>query len=140
MRFLDWNTFVPEFTLGSLMSLLEDSPRRMRRVNFPLLNMWGKEDELVVSAELPGVNPNDLEINVRENLLAIQGKREDVVSGENIQYHRQERPQGQFNRTLKLPFVVDPEKVEAKYEKGILSIKLPRAEKDKPRKIQVQAG
>lgn len=108
-------------------------------VSFPLVNMWSTENEALVCAELPGVNPQEVDINIHEDILTIQGQRKVAQEKEEkILYHRQERDLGNYRRKLRLPFRVEGDKVEAKYEKGILSIKLPRAEKDKPRQIKVQ--
>lgn len=113
-----------------------------RTTPFPLVNMWGSDNEVMIVAEIPGIDPAALEINVVEATITIQGNRKIVPAAEekDVVYHRQERPKGEFKRMLKLPFRVDADKVEAKYEKGIIHIKLPRAEKDKPRQIKVQGS
>jgi len=117
-------------------------PTPERTARFPLVNMWGTENEVVITAELSGINANELELNVVADTLTIQGKRIPPPEGEakDVVYHRKERVMGDFKRTLKLPFRIEAEKVEAKYEKGVLEIKLPRAEQDKPRQIKVQGS
>jgi len=134
------------------MSMLHDEMNRLfneylgepaEKVHFPLVNIWGTENEVLVCAELPGVNPNDVNIHVMEDTLTIDGQRKGPEVGdgkEKVVYHRQERNLGNFKRTLKLPFRAEPDKVEAKYEKGILEVRLPRAERDKPRQIKVQSA
>ena len=106
---------------------------------FPPLNVWEDADQFVVEAELPGLDMNGLEILVTgQNELAIKGERRDGASDKAVQ-HRQERHFGKFERTLTLPTPVDQAKVEALFENGILTIRLPKHEAAKPRKILVRA-
>ena len=93
----------------------------------------------VVTAELPGVSPDDVEISVVGETLTIHGDRKSEEVDEKATYHRQERACGQFNRSIELPFMVESDKVSAKLEKGLLTITLPRAEQDKPRRISVNS-
>lgn len=104
----------------------------------PPVNVWVGESGTVVTAELPGVDPGGVDISVVGDALTISGFREaETLKGEES-YHRQERNHGRFSRSLQLPFHVEAGKVEAKYDRGILRITLPRAEADKPRKISVK--
>jgi HSP20 family protein len=103
---------------------------------FPPVNMFGNEEQLLVIVEIPGINPEDLNIQALEDMLSLQCKR-NVFNEEKIVYHRCERATGDFKRVFKLPFRIDPNKVEAKYEKGILQIVLPRSEQDKPKLIKI---
>ena len=106
------------------------------RGEFPALNIWTGDDGALVTAELPGMTPADLEISVVGESVVLRGARhENEPQG---QWLRRERPQGQFVRTLELPFRVDGDKVEAKFARGLLEIRLPRAESEKPRKISVK--
>ncbi|MBI2192356.1 MAG: Hsp20/alpha crystallin family protein [Planctomycetes bacterium] len=106
---------------------------------FPRINVWSGKDDMVVTAEMPGVAPSDIEISVLGDTLTLSGRRrpEDLKEGEV--YHRQERRTGNFIRTIELPVRVDPEKVQAAYQSGVLRITLPRVEADKPRQVQVKA-
>ena len=112
---------------------------RTAPAGFPALNVWMNEDGAVATAELPGVNVKDLEINVVGETLTLTGERKPAEMPKDAVYHRQERGQGKFTRTIDLPFNVDGSKVQATLEKGILRILLPRAEQDKPRKITVKS-
>jgi HSP20 family protein len=106
--------------------------------DFPPVNMWSNEQQVIATVEVPGVNPDDIHLNVLEDTLSIQGKRVAEVAGEKqAAYHRQERYTGNFKRMFKLPFKIDPEKTEARYEKGVLRIVLTRSEKDMPKPIKV---
>lgn len=105
---------------------------------YPPVNIWSTENDAVLMAQVPGVNPNELEINVLQDVITLRGTRKSA--GEEGEYHRQERASGNFQRSFKLPFKVDANKVEAKYEKGILHVQLPRSEQDKPKQIKVKAN
>jgi len=105
---------------------------------FPAVNAWIGEAEAVVTAELPGIDPNVVEVSVVGDTLTISGSREAELLKEGESYQRQERGWGRFSRSLQLPFHVEADKVEATYEKGIIKITLPRSEAEKPRKISVK--
>jgi HSP20 family protein len=105
---------------------------------FPPVNVWEEDDHVVLEAELPGLQLKDLEIFVTGgNQLTLKGERRPEVPEKGIR-HRQERGHGAFQRTLTLPFVVDPDKVEARLEHGLLSVRLAKHESARPRKIQVR--
>jgi len=104
---------------------------------FPPMNITQDNDNFYVRAEVPGVKPSELSISAVRNRLSIAGKRE--IERERASYHRRERAEGSFNRTVTLPAEVDAERVEAKYADGILSLTLPKAEVAKPRQIKVRS-
>ncbi len=105
----------------------------------PAVNVWADEHAVYVEADLPGVDPAQLDIAVVEgNRLTIQGERSEV-NLQNAVWHRQERGYGEFVRELTLPTLVDADKVEARYEAGVLRLTLPKAEAAKPRKITVRS-
>lgn len=105
---------------------------------YPAVNIWTGDEDIVVSAEIPGMESTDLDITVHENTLTLRGslKGDKLQKGET--YHRQERGNGSFVRSVQLPFAVEANKVDAKLEKGILSLTLPRAESEKPKKIEIK--
>jgi len=105
----------------------------------PPVNAWVGESDVVVTAELPGVDPGKVDVSVVGDTLTISGvlEAEALKAGES--YHRQERSHGRFTRSLQLPFHVEAGNVEAKYERGILRVTLPRAEADKPRRVSVKS-
>ena len=107
---------------------------------YPAMNVWTNEDGAVVTAELPGVNPNEIDVSVVGDTLTLSGSRQPEELAEGNTYHRRERGYGKFSRTFQLPFKVETDKVEALFEKGILHLSLPRAEADKPRKITVKSS
>jgi len=93
-----------------------------------------------VTAELPGVDPNNLDISVINETLTLRGSRKPPELKEGETFHRRERLFGEFTRTLQLPFRVDSNAVEAHVKNGVLIVKLPRAEADKPRKVAIKAA
>ncbi|HEY9078009.1 MAG TPA: Hsp20/alpha crystallin family protein [Anaerolineaceae bacterium] len=109
-------------------------------VAFPAVNVWTSEQGHVLTAELPGMNPDDIHIDVTGDTLTLSGERKPEDLKEGAEYHRQERGYGKFSRTIQLDFPVEVSKVEAKLEKGVLTVSLPRAEADKPKKIVVKAS
>ena len=106
---------------------------------FPTVNVWEEGEHLHVEAELPGLDLKDLEIYVTGgNQLTIKGERKPLAAEKGV-WHRRERSFGSFSRSLTLPFPVDPEKVEAKLDNGVLLVRLAKHESARPRKIQVKA-
>ncbi len=107
---------------------------------YPPINIWTNGEGAIVTAELPGVSPEDVEITVVGKRLTIQGRRKADEVQEGVRYHFKERWDGEFTRNVELPFNINADAVEAKFTKGILVINLPRAEEDKPRKIAVESA
>jgi HSP20 family protein len=105
---------------------------------FPALNLWEDNDFVYAEAELPGMNLQDIEMFVTgEDQLTLKGKR--VPSGpEKAVWHRQERGFGSFERVLTLPVPVNADRVDARFENGVLTIKMAKSEAAKPRKITVK--
>ncbi len=102
------------------------------------LDVAEKDDAFVVKASLPGVNPDDVDITLADNVLTIRGetKQDQEIKQEN--YHLRERRFGTFMRSVTLPNAVDADKIEAVNENGVLTLNLPKAESVKPRKIEVK--
>ena len=105
---------------------------------FPAVNLYAGRDGLAIVAELPGVEPGDLEVHAHQDTLTIRGVRRPA-SEDGRAYHRRERRSGAFTRTLQLPYRVDPGRVEARLEDGVLRLSLGRPEEDKPRRIEIKA-
>jgi|WetSurSiteA1Bulk_404760.scaffolds.fasta_scaffold00295_8 HSP20 family protein len=109
-------------------------------VEFPAVNIWVSGNDAIVTAEIPGVAPNSIDISVIGNSLTLRGSRQPEALKEGEAYHRRERWQGEFTKTVDLPFAIDANKVEASFSRGVLQITLPRAEADKPKKIAVKSA
>ncbi len=118
-----------------------------RDVVAPQEGIWGPavdisetKDSLIVKAELPGMDPKDIDISLSGDTLIIKGekKQEKEEKGEN--FHRIERRYGSFARSIRLPIEVDSNKIEATYKQGVLKIVLPKKEEAKPKQIEVKAA
>jgi HSP20 family protein len=105
---------------------------------FPPMNISQDEENFYLRAEVPGISPAELSISALRNRVSISGKREIPRENERVSYHRKERPEGAFNRTVTLPVEVDPERVDARYAEGVLTLTLPKAEQARPRQIAVR--
>jgi len=105
---------------------------------FPPLNVWSDAEQAVVTAEMPGVRREDLDITVTNDVLSVRGSRapEALKEGERCVLH--ERGHGSFARTVRLPFAVDSSKASARYIDGVLRITLPRSEAEKPRRVEIK--
>ena len=101
------------------------------------IDAYRSGDEFVVAFDLPGVNPDAIEIDVERNVLTVKAERRPLQLGENVQVQLSERPQGVFSRQLFLGDALDTEHIQAAYENGVLLVKIPVAEQAKPRKVAV---
>ncbi len=108
--------------------------------DFPPINIWLGENSVVVTAELPGVTRDDVNLSLQEDVLTLAGKREPKPQEQNVNWQRRERAYGSFSRAVQLPFRVDPDKVQARFSDGILEIELQRLEADRPKKIEIRAA
>ena len=107
-------------------------------VSYPAVNLWEDDDFVYAEAELPGLKLPDLEITVTaDNWLTLKGKREPAAP-QKVEWHRQERSFGSFERTIELPVSVDASKVEARLDNGVLTIKMAKSPAAKPKKIPVK--
>ena len=106
---------------------------------FPPLNISEDDSNLYVRAELPGVDPNDIEMTTKENNLILKGERKIAAEGEKVSYHRRERDAGKFRRIISLPTQVDADKVTAVCKNGVLTVTLPKSAEAKPRQITVKS-
>jgi HSP20 family protein len=104
---------------------------------FPALNVFEEQETLTIKAELPGVEPGDLNVSMEGDTLTIKGKREPRHTGEKLSYHRREIETGNFSRAINLPIKVDPESVKARLTNGVLTITLEKAAEVKPRQVTV---
>ena len=140
-----WDPFREMAELRATMDRLLNETR-----NLPMLSseetIWmlpldvsETDDAYVVKASIPGVNPDDIDITLTDNVLTIKAEVKEEKEVEEARYHLRERRFGVFSRSITLPTAVDADKVEALYENGVLTLTIPKAEEVKPRKIEVQA-
>ena len=106
--------------------------------HLPSVDIYEKENRIHINAELPGISKEDIHLDVKVKLLTISGesKSDDEIKEENS--YRRERRYGRFARTFNLTFEIDPEKVEAKYENGVLSLVISRPEELQAKEIIIQ--
>lgn len=106
---------------------------------YPPVNFWAGQDSVVMTAELPGLSEKDIELTVKDTLVSIKGTYPDSNEGEDTTWYRRERPSGSFSRSVELPFRIDPERIEARFQNGVLTIEMQRPEEDKPKRIEIKA-
>ena len=107
---------------------------------YPAVNLWQSEEAAVLTAELPGFAPDDLDVTVKGDRVTLSGRRSDESLEEDQTYVRRERMAEPFSRTVQLPFEVDPASTEATYSKGVLTLTMHRPKEHRPKKITVKAG
>jgi HSP20 family protein len=101
------------------------------------LDVVETEDEYLVKASLPGINPEDLEITFDDNRLTLKGEVKEENEVDENHYHLRERRYGSFSRSIKMPSGIESDKIEANYDKGVLELHLPKVEEVKPKKIAI---
>jgi HSP20 family protein len=106
---------------------------------FPSVNVFAQNGDMIVCAEVPGVKPEDVEVVVERGRVTVRGERK-APSDVDGSYHRRERQYGTFSRCIRLPEDVDVEKAEAKYNDGLLTLRIPRSEAAKPRRIEIRGS
>lgn len=111
-----------------------------RAAAFPAVNVWQGPEAVAVTAELPGIEPGDIEISVKDNVLTLSGERKAPEVPDGARWHRNERGYGKFSRAIRLPFTASDDKVEAKMTNGVLRIAISRSEAKKPKKIEIKAA
>lgn len=125
--------------VGRLFESLEPlQPWRLAR-QFPAINLYDAGDRYVLSAQLPGMAPEDLDLTITGDTLTMKGERKRPEGVPDESYRRQERQFGRWTRTLSLPDRVDSSQVSASFSQGILTVTIPKAESAKPRHITVSA-
>jgi HSP20 family protein len=148
MALLRFDTFDP---VSGLLTLQSELDRALRSPAFnlglsgpgayPPLNIFESEDSLLLIAEVPGLELSDLKIASAGRTLTISSVRKPLISvGEGQGYHRRERAQGEFTRSMQVPEQFDLGRAEAKYEKGMLSVRVPKRDEARPRQISVQSN
>ena len=105
----------------------------------PAVDVEETDEAIYVHAEMPGVEPEDVDVSIRDNVLTLRGEKHHDEPDKPENYHRIERRWGSFSRELALPADVDTSRVEAKAHNGVLTITLPKAEAVKPKRIEIKA-
>jgi HSP20 family protein len=106
----------------------------------PALDVYETEDKIELTLDLPGIDPEDVDLTVEDSTLTVSGTREFTSEGREENYRRVERRFGSFTRSLTLPATADAERIQATFDKGVLTIEVPKREEAKPKKIQIKAS
>lgn len=147
MSIVRWEPFSDLMSLREAMDRLfeESVVRPGNRLLAPYgpgemaIDMYESDDDLVVTAALPGVKPEDVDITITGDTLSIKGETKSETKVEKGSYLRQERRYGAFSRTLVLPVSVQTDKAEAKFKDGVLTLSIPKAEESKPKIVKIKA-
>lgn len=119
--------------------MLEGFGAEPAAVRHPAMNLYVKEDGVLLTAELPGLTEKDIELTVADDALTVSGHTEEATGEEGMSWQRSERRRQRFSRRIELPFRVDADDAKASLEDGILEIELHRPQADRPRQITVNA-
>jgi HSP20 family protein len=105
-----------------------------------MVDVAEEDGAYIVKAEMPGVKPEDVEVTLNNNVLTIKGEAKEETETKEVDYHLRERRYGSFMRSLTMPANIKAEAIEAKNENGVLTVRLPKAEEVKPKKITVKTN
>ena len=106
----------------------------------PVCDVFEDKDSVKIVAEVPGVAPEEVKISLENSVLTIRGEKKQQAEERNERVHRYERTYGAFERSFALPSTVDPEKIHAGYQNGVLTVSVPKAEKARPREIPIKVS
>jgi HSP20 family protein len=115
-----------------------ENPERRRWV--PAMDLVEEGDHFVLRADLPGVSENEVNVELEDHVLTISGERTSEDEERKEGYYRLERASGRFSRSLTLPEGIDPEGVEAKFDNGVLTVRIPKPQERKPRRVAINVG
>jgi HSP20 family protein len=107
---------------------------------YPPVNVFDAADAFVIKAELPGVTPEQVQIEVENDTLTLRGERAFSEPSGEAAYHRRERGAGQFRRVVRMPGRLDSEGAKAEYRDGVLTVRVPKARETRPRRVEIQAS
>lgn len=106
----------------------------------PAMDLVETEEHFVLRADLPGLSEEDVSIQLEDNVLTVSGERETEHEDRREGYHRVERSSGRFSRALTLPDGVDPEAIQASFDRGVLEVRVPKPEQRRPRRVEISVG
>jgi HSP20 family protein len=147
MAVVRWEPFRDLLSLQDRMNRMFDESYRGRSTSeddwalggswAPAVDIYEKDGNIVLTAELPGLDPKDVDVRVENNVLTLRGERKWSNEIQREAYHRVERAYGNFTRSFTLPNVVDTEKIKADFKDGMLKLVLPKREEAKPKQISI---
>jgi HSP20 family protein len=147
MAVVRWDPFRDLETLQSRMNrVFSDALLRARGTEEgllegawrPAVDIFEDEGNFVVKAEVPEIDPQNIDIRVEENVLTLKGERKVAREEKKENYHLMERSYGAFQRSFTLPASIDRERIKAAYDKGVLTITLPKREEQKPKQVKIE--
>jgi HSP20 family protein len=136
MSLIRWD---PLRELNKMMVGRWDLPSSTTEWN-PAVDIFETENEVVIKAELPGMEAKDIDIRLENNVLTLKGERRFLSEAKEENYHRVEREYGTFSRSFSLPSAVKEDKIKAEYKDGMLRVMLPKKEEVKPKAIKIEAA
>jgi HSP20 family protein len=140
MALIRWE---PARELNSLFSSIFDTPTGTvpaGRRWLPAMDLVETDDHFVLRTDLPGVSEDDVDVELDNDVLTVSGERKAEHETREKGYYRVERASGSFRRSLRLPDGVDPEAIEASFDKGVLEVRIPKPEQRNPRKVAISVG
>ena len=144
MAIVRWEPFRDLLSLQERMNRMFDESYRGRGTEdwmggswAPAVDIYEQNGNIVLQAELPGLDPKEVDVRVENNVLTLRGQRKLEESVNQDSYHRVERSYGSFTRSFTLPNVIDTEKIQANYKDGVLRLTLPTKEEAKPKQIAI---
>jgi len=140
MALIRWE---PARELNSLFSSIFDTPTgsvSAGRRWLPAMDLVETDDHFVLRADLPGLSEDDVDVTLENDVLTVSGQRKAETETREKGYYRVERASGSFRRSLSLPEGVDPDSIEANFDKGVLEVRIPKPEQRKPRKVAITVG
>jgi HSP20 family protein len=141
MAIIRWEPFREMSTLQGRMDRLFDQVWGGRQESWlPAVDVFDTKESVVLKAEIAGMDPDDIQIEIEDNVLTIKGERKFEEKVDEERYYRVERRFGSFQRSLALPQGVKADDIVAAYEDGILTVTVPKVEEEKPKKIEVKAA
>ena len=145
MHIVRWDPFRDLAALNSRLNrTLDDSCALHAEDAFgtwaPPVDIFEKNDQLVIRAEIPGVQKEDMDVRIENGVLSLHGERKQEIEVKEENAYRMERVYGKFTRSFSLPTTVDATKVTATFKDGILEVTVPKAESAKPKKVQINAA
>jgi HSP20 family protein len=140
-----WDPFQEMLNLRRTVDRLFDNANPDN--SWPQTTTWGlavdvveNKDDYIVKASVPGINPDDLDVSYADDTLTIKGEIKSDNELKENQYHLRERRYGSFSRSISLPAKIKGDAIEASYQNGVLSLRLPKSEEEKPKRIAIKVG
>lgn len=140
MALIRWE---PTREINSLFSSIFDTPTGAGSAGrrwLPAMDLVETDDHFVLRADLPGLSEDDVDVALESDVLTVSGQRKAEHETRETGYYRVERASGSFRRSLSLPEGVDPEAIEANFDKGVLEVRIPKPDQRKPRKVAITVG